>query len=168
MNPILALALQLETLRALIDELDDETYRTPTPPFGSGIGAHLRHSLDHVRALVDGWKADVVRYDVRARGTVVETDRREALRTLAALIERVGALDESDLEESVQVELVISAGGHTAVTASTLARELCFVTHHAVHHDALIGAQLRLRDLHVNSQFGLSPATRAFLGVQES
>ena len=168
MNPIVALTNHLRTLHELLGELGDDVYRTPAHPFGSGIGAHLRHSLDHVRALLDGWQADVVRYDVRERGTTVESERTAGIETLKALEERLQTLKESDLEESVQVEQVISADGAASVVASTLGRELIFVLHHAAHHDALIAAQLRLQNVQVDSQFGLSPATRAFLGVRES
>lgn len=161
MNPIDALQQQLARQEQLVSELSDEQYCMAAPSFQAGIGQHLRHSTDHVACLLDSWVKGIIRYDQRLRGTKIETQRLDCLQLLAQLKQRVSALRAQDLDRAVQVEHTVSAGGETAVLRSTLGRELIFVMHHAIHHDAQIAAQLRVREMYVDDDFGMAPATIA-------
>src|SRR5262245_14685293 len=88
-------------LRAILDQLLDvlrilsrDQYAARMGPlFSDGtVGGHVRHCLDHVRALVDGRGAGIVDYDHRVRGTNVETDPSAACGELARLIPAIHSL----------------------------------------------------------------------------
>jgi hypothetical protein len=72
--------------------LTNEQYgRRPVGPIGSSIGAHVRHCLDHVAALVWAVESEdlTVDYDRRQRGTVIEANRQAALDAMTALTSRL-------------------------------------------------------------------------------
>jgi hypothetical protein len=70
----------------------------------------------------------------------METQRRAALETIERLARDIRVLDGGRLASPVRVRVMISADGSTAELGSTLARELAFATHHAVHHQAMVRA----------------------------
>jgi uncharacterized damage-inducible protein DinB len=147
---------------SLLEVLDGESYRKPHPPFfASGIGAHLRHNLDHYRCFLDGlgtWKID---YDARERDERIETDRDYASRQLHEIIRELDKIFEADTEMPVLVKM--DSDGETELPAqwrrSTVGRELQFLVSHTVHHYALIAVLLRLHGLEPSEDFGCAPST---------
>ena len=160
--------LAIESLAALLDQLadvllglSDAQYSIrPVGVITSSIGAHLRHCLDHVRALLIQPNG-LLNYDHRDRGTPIESDRRAALAQVAALADALRALDTSRLEDPVRVPVTLNADGDTAVFDSTLGREITFVFSHTIHHNALISAMVKILGADVPHQFGYAPATLA-------
>jgi hypothetical protein len=159
-GPVLPLLELLDDMRAMIEQLDDDSYAAPAPGRSSGgIGGHVRHCLDHVRAFITATRSGLCAYDRRARGTGVETCRAVAQRLIDELSQHLADLSASNLESPLYVETQIDATGSTLVTLSSIGRELVFVTSHTIHHNAIVAKLLETRGVHMGARFGLAPAT---------
>ena len=83
----------LDQIACVISDLGDEAYTIrPSGPFEANIGGHVRHSLDHVGALLAGIDSGTVRYDDRQRGTDVETDSHAALAAIKRVSQTLATL----------------------------------------------------------------------------
>jgi hypothetical protein len=167
--------------RALLQALTPTPthYTAPCPLAGNAtIGQHLRHSLDHYArclAAAEAATATTIRYDRRARGTAVESDIGEAKQEVDRLIKAVKSLPDAALAAPVSAAFVLSSDGEgeEQPLASTLGRELGFVTHHAIHHHALIktmAGALGLEEVAGIEDFGMAPSTahyRRTAGAQQ-
>lgn len=158
-----ALAGALSELRGLLsNSLSDADYVRLQPPiFLASVGQHVRHVLDHARALVVGLPEGRLRYDERERGGEIETRRGLAITELAALEAAALALSEADGATPLIVEQIADPRQAPVHCSSTLERELIFVMHHGVHHHAMIAAILRGAGLAPPAEFGVAPATLA-------
>ena len=155
-----SLLFVLEELSALVHDLDPADYSArPGSPFESSVGAHVRHALDHVSALQALEKNQTITYDRRERGTDVEVDRDAALERISILAELVETLGLEEPDRAVEIEHMLSCDGQTTIIKSTLKRELVFVFHHLIHHNAMIANRLRLLDIELPAGFGFAPAT---------
>jgi hypothetical protein len=154
-----ALLELLDDMRSMIERIDDDSYAAPAPGrTGGGIGGHVRHCLDHVGAFVAGTRTGLCAYDRRARGTLVERCRASAIQRIDDLVRDLAHAG-TDLDVTVAVETQLDTRGTTAVTMSTLGRELVFVTSHTTHHNALIAHLLASHGVDMDERFGLAPAT---------
>lgn len=126
---------------------------------GGTIGKHIRHSLDHFRAALDGLQGTVIDYDHRARNVPMETDSRAALDAIDELRERLSCLSAEAGLEPVRVRVMLAGDGTETELKSTLGRELAFATHHAVHHNAMLGAIAAEFGIQTGSEFGKAPST---------
>lgn len=153
-----ALAARLRDLDALLGEIDDETYRWQPPGGISGtIGAHVRHCLDHVDAVL-AWRPGVpLSYDQRRRATSIEQDRAAGRQRL---LEVADLLEHWDGQAAALVlSLQITRDGAPVHAPTSLARELGFALQHTIHHQAVLAVLLASRHVHVPAGFGLAPAT---------
>ncbi|NGN97521.1 DinB family protein [Grimontia sp. S25] len=149
----------------LLHQLSDDQYQfVATPYLQSSIGQHMRHILDVFHAA----SAQDIDYDVRRRAHPVETDRKIAMSEWRQLCEWLESLSEADMDSAINVRHEVSLNRQAAATsASTLGRELAFVSSHAVHHFALIRVSLSAQKISVAETFGLAPATLShFRGEQ--
>lgn len=152
----------LDQLAGFVDGLSDECYAGPAScASGATIGQHTRHTLDHFNALLLKSGGGAVVYDRRDRGTSVETDRAEAGRQIGELRAAIGRLAASRLGDPVRVEVLPMPGAAEVEIETTLAREVAFVTHHAVHHLAIIGMIANEFDVCCPEGFGRAPSTVA-------
>src|SRR5439155_9438258 len=72
-QPTTALITILQQLQAVVGCLRDEQYAmNPVGVVNSSIGGHVRHCLDHVRALLSAIDTSSLDYDRRDRGTQIE------------------------------------------------------------------------------------------------
>ena len=163
----------LEQGLALVEALEDEDYTTAPPwstpprddgtrdartaPTWSSPAAHTRHLLDFVDCLLAGIDAQRVDYTARKRRTEVESSREGGRRALVHAIEGLERIRGLDAERRLEVR----PEPGQSFTRSTLARELQFVTGHAVHHHALIRMTLALRGIEVPAEYGVAPSTLA-------
>ena len=157
----------LEQGRALIEAIEDEDYveapsAIDTPDAVSNAwsspGAHTRHLLEFVGCLLRGLDARRVDYTARRRRADLETSRAAARREIADAIEglqRVRALPGDQA-------LVVRPEPEQDWTRSTLAREVQFVSSHAVHHHALIRMTLSHRGVEAPPEYGVAPSTLAY------
>jgi uncharacterized damage-inducible protein DinB len=163
-NPFALLAAALRQLAELLAATSDEQYvQRPVGVIPSSLGGHVRHCLDHFEALCSGAATGVMDYDDRARGTMVETDRSAALRSIRRLQDRVALLDASMLTRTVRVVSMLAGDGTSIEAPSSLGRELAFVLSHTVHHNALVAAMCRTLGIPIPERFGYAPSTVAHL-----
>jgi len=165
----------LEQGLALLERIGDEVYQSGPPPFArGGIGAHLRHVIDHYECFLAGLETGRVDYDLRERDAELERDRGRALHRLGDLRGSFERLAQRDVERPLavamdcgEVELERSPRQAPArVSAvwsdSSVARELAFLVSHTVHHYALVGAMLRLQGIEPGRDFGVAPSTLTY------
>ncbi len=128
--------------------------------FGSTIGGHMRHNIDHYDSFVRGLPTGEIDYDARVRDPEVETGLARATQRLEELISALEAINEKALESPVEV--IMDSGGDPALcgpTASSARRELQFLLSHTVHHYALIVVLCQLRGIETAPDFGVAPST---------
>lgn len=130
---------------------------------GGTIGKHIRHTLDHFRAVLDGAApGEVVDYDRRERHVPMETDPAAALGAIAALRERLLGVSERDIATAIRVRIMLAGDGSGTELDSTLGRELAFAAHHAVHHHAMLSAIAAEFGVVTAPEFGKAPSTICF------
>ncbi len=155
-----AVATCLDEIASVVESIDDVTFGTRRSDGVSGsIGAHVRHTIDHVAALVEPLSADVVDYDTRRRGTDVERHRRLAAAELRRLANGLESLTPVDEDRSVELSAVVEHNGQRVTARSTVGRELVFVLSHTVHHQAIIALLLADAGWRTSDRFGLAPST---------
>lgn len=146
-----ALVGQLQTAKDLIASLEDADYSG-----GAGsIGAHARHNLNFIEALISGVSSRSIDYSNRSRDRRIETERIAAIAKIDELIEKLDSLV-FDLE----MPLTITSEIDPAIRhSSSLGRELEFVISHTIHHHALIKERLQLAGWKFDEAFGVAPST---------
>jgi hypothetical protein len=162
-----ALAATLDQLLRLIATLDARQYQlNPVGVFESSIGAHVRHCLDHVDALLTSLMTGCLNYDLRQRGTDIETDPVAARLAIRRQQARLGSLSHASIEGDLSLSAIASPDRPTVLMGTTFGRELTYVLSHTVHHLALIAAIAKTMNLAVPERFGYAPATIAYLEAQ--
>lgn len=157
----------LAALQRAIEPLPPGEYIRPAGDafMGATVGGHVRHCLDHVAAIVDGWATRTLEYDRRARGTPVETDSRAAAAEGARLARGLRELRDHPVGAPLEVVLIVRPGEPAQRVGSTLGRELAFALSHTIHHQATIRGVMTLRGHELSGPFGLAPATIAHQGT---
>jgi uncharacterized damage-inducible protein DinB len=160
-NAFGALSDLLRQMATVVSHLAPEEYTDSGVPGISGsIGGHVRHSLDHVRALERGLELGFVDYDLRRRHTPVEHDREAAVLALMAAASRIQAVTEAACDRRVVVRSLVAADGRTIEAVSSVARELAFVISHTIHHNAHVALLAhRLGSCRLPPRFGVAPST---------
>jgi uncharacterized damage-inducible protein DinB len=150
----------LDQALELLAQLDDETYRRPYPPmFNSGIGAHLRHVLDHYRSFLDGIASRRIDYDARARDPRIESDCDHAASIVREIVAGLAAVPDAGTSLLVKMDSDERAEPVADWQRSSVGRELQFLVSHTVHHYALIAVLLRLHGIAPEEEFGCAPST---------
>jgi hypothetical protein len=171
LNNAITLEGQLETIqqaKAFLLGLTAENYQFVIKPhFASSAGAHMRHILDHYSALKDGLSKGLVNYNKRNRYSNVETCPQSALlqwQDIEKWIIEVSQLD-ADMPITVVCETSVYETKNTH-TKSTLARELVFVSSHAIHHFSLMAVINSLLGNKDEANFGVAPSTATYTRQQ--
>lgn len=151
-----------------------QVYARPCPLVQASIGQHIRHSMDHLeRAVMAAATLDVkvLNYDKRERGGLDEHDWDEAKarieRVDQALQDLVSSASHIPMMLDHQVEAIFMLSGDSELEyclPSTIAREMGFAAHHAIHHLAMLRiiatksiGQLNAAEL--PEDFGRAPST---------
>jgi hypothetical protein len=170
-NNAMALEGQLETVQQAKDfllGLSAEHYQVVIKPhFASSAGAHMRHILDHYLALKDGLSQGFINYNKRNRYSNVESCPQTALlqwQDVEKWLIEVSLLD-ADTLLIVVCEASVNKTQNTQ-TKSTLARELVFVSSHAVHHFSLLAVINSLLGNKDEINFGIAPSTATYVRQQ--
>jgi len=163
------LAELLRELAGVVSQLSASQYTERCGlAFSNGaIGGHVRHCLDHIRALLDGYSAGIVDYDHRARGTNIETDPNSARDEIRRLRRIADDLAVVSADTPLQVAVIPTRDGASLELRSTLGRELSFVLSHTIHHNAMIKGMALHLGIALPSAFGYAPSTLAHLESTE-
>lgn len=168
MNLLQANCELLQQGNALLSRHDYRTYNASDPAsYGSGIGAHFRHVLDHYRSFLDGLESGLIDYDNRVRNTTEERDLDVVLESLSQIRMRLEVV-EVDVATSVRVKVCASIVGEDLHSESSLGRELQFLVSHTVHHYALIAIASRMQGIYPEEGFGVAPSTLKYLSSVNS
>jgi uncharacterized damage-inducible protein DinB len=158
-GPLVAI---LRQLAGLVDSLTDAQYTLkPVGVVPSSIGGHVRHSLDHIDALLGGLAGGAVNYDQRRRGTDVELCRRAALEAMRRQERQLLTGRWVPGEQPLRLSVLLTPAGPPVTVTTTLDRELAFVLSHTIHHNSLIGVMARLLGVPLPDDFGYAPSTLA-------
>lgn len=164
MTPAAPLRDALRQLAGVIRDLDDAQYtRPPRNGFTGSVGAHVRHCLDHVEALLGAAVTGSLDYDDRKRGSPIETDRMRALAAIGRMETELTSLAADAMRRPVTVASLISPDLPPARLESSLGRELAYVISHTTHHNALIGCLVAAMGRPVPDRFGYAAATLAWM-----
>lgn len=171
LNNAVTLEVHLETVqqaKKFLRDLTAENYQLVIKPhFASSAGAHMRHILDHYLALQDGLSQGLVNYNKRNRYSSVETCPQTALlewQKVEQWLTQVSQLD-ADMPLAVASEISVNKTQNTQ-TQSTLARELVFVSSHAIHHFSLLAVINSLLGNKDEDNFGVAPNTATYIRQQ--
>ena len=154
----------VEVLRqgeSLLDSLSDGIYTRKLPAvFGSTIGEHYRHCLDHFQSLLQGLDADGINYDQRERNPRIENDCTFALAETHRILCAFGSIPTQFLDCPINVRSKVNYELDAApLIGSTVAREFMYAVAHAIHHYALIAVMCGMLDVPVPVGFGVAPST---------
>ena len=125
----------------------------------SSIGAHIRHNLDFITALLCGVAGGRIDYNVRQRDPRIESDRVYAIEQMMSACERLRNLTSWRLASPV---IVRSEVNERVWHTSSVSREIEFLHSHTVHHYALVKWLLNEASESVGASFGVSPSTLRF------
>jgi hypothetical protein len=156
-----AIADVLHQGESLLNSLCDEDYRHKVPVvFGSTVGGHYRHCLDHFQSLLQGLDADEINYDHRERNPRIETDRNFALAETQRILRGFTSISTPYLNCPINVRSKVNYELDAAPSiGSTVGRELMYAVAHAIHHYALIAVMCGMLEVPVPAGFGVAPST---------
>src|SRR5215469_5608042 len=156
-----AVAEVLRQGESLLNALSDKEYTLKLPSvFGSAVGEHYRHCLDHFQCLLQGLEADQINYDHRERNQRIEIDRNFALAETQRILCGFASIPTPFLDCPINVRSKVNYEFDAAPSiGSTVGRELMYAVAHAVHHYALIAVMCRMLEVSVPAGFGVAPST---------
>lgn len=139
--------------------ISPEMYVHPCPAvFGSTIGGHFRHNLDHYTAFRRDFDTGSVDYDARDRDTAIETDPAAACALMGSLKDWFASMDPDALDRELRIRM--DDGGDSTWSRTTARRELQFLLSHSIHHYALIvSIAARQGSGEFPVGFGVAPST---------
>jgi len=152
---------QLRTLRRQIEGLPADIYCAARGPSSGSIGEHVRHVLDHVRALLDGMRKASFTYDARLRGTRVELEPQCAADEIVRICVAVEQLDDVPMDRAITLIALTDRDRWQAEVQTSIGRELTFVMQHTVHHCAMVAILLESTGRAVPPRFGYAASTPA-------
>lgn len=144
----------LHQLADLLQRLPGPAYRQPLAVLhGHSAGQHTRHILEFYQCLFNDLEAGVVNYDARLRNPLLESDPETAVVTLERIARQLAALPE---EAPLRLETE-----EADPVSTSLARELCYLVEHTVHHLAILKIALNaaLPDFFIPETFGVAHST---------
>jgi hypothetical protein len=143
-----ALAEVLHQGELLLDSLKDEEYTRKVPNvFGSTVGGHYRHCLDHLQSH-------------RQRDPRIENDRTFALAETHRILRAFASISRPFLDCPINVRSKVNYELNAApLIGSTVGRELMYAVAHTIHHYALIAVICTMLEIPVPAAFGVAPST---------
>jgi uncharacterized damage-inducible protein DinB len=150
----------LRQLAGVIQRLDDRQYaQKPVGVIESSVGGHVRHCLDHVRALLAAAETGHLDYDHRERDTPIESLRRCAIAAIDDVIHALNGLPRFVITRPLSVSVSMSSDEPPVSVLSSVGRELAYVLSHTIHHNAIVNAMVKTLGAWVPERFGYAPST---------
>ena len=164
-----AIAEVLRQGESLLNSVSDGEYTRKLPNvFGSTVGEHYRHCLDHFQSFLQGLDADEIDYDHRERNPRIEKDRHFALAETQRILHGFASLSRPYLDCPINVRSTVNYGLDAAPSiGSTVGRELMYAVAHAIHHYALIAVMCGVLEVPVPAGFGVAPSTLQYHAEQQ-
>ena len=120
-----------DQLKYLITHVSAAVYAQPVPALsGSTMGEHVRHILEMLQALTDGYPQSSVNYEGRARRRQLEQDPQAAALLADQLLQALP-------EENKTLQILSEPAGSSNLSSNYF-RELAYVLEHTIHHMALL------------------------------
>lgn len=152
----------------LLERMGDDQFSQPVDAFyGSSVGGHLRHCVEHYLSFLAGLDSGRVDYDDRKRDAILEARTKAASSALSGIVESLERLPERSPPVGILVKMDCG-DDDIEWQPSTAGRELQFLVSHTVHHFAMIGGICRAIEVELDEDFGVAPSTlrhRAALGA---
>lgn len=163
-----AIAEVLHQGESLLNSLTNGEYTRKLPAaFGSTIGGHYRHCLDHFQSLLQGLDADEINYDHRDRNPRIENDRNFALAETQRILRGFASISTPYLECPINVRSKVNYELDAApLIGSTVGRELMYAVAHTIHHYALIAVMGGMLEVAIPAGFGVAPSTLQYHAEQ--
>jgi DinB family protein len=163
-----AVAEVLRQGESVLNALSNEDYTRKMPSvFGSAVGEHYRHCLDHFQSLLQGLDADEINYDHRQRNLRIESDCEFALAETHRLRRAFASIPTPFLDCPINVRSKINYElDNAALIGSTVGRELMYAVAHAIHHYALIAVICGMLEVPIPTGFGVAPSTLKYYAEQ--
>ena len=154
---------QLKSLNNLLLLLNDKKYNQKIAFLGNAsIGSHIRHIVELLKCVTEGYKVGTVDYLNRVRNLLIENDKAFALQEINDLSEKV-------IQSDKQMKIAIECNENNIpnFVNSSYFREIVYNSEHAIHHLALIKVALREMKLEiVTDDFGMAYSTIKYLASQ--
>ncbi|MBN8667115.1 MAG: hypothetical protein J0M30_06375 [Chitinophagales bacterium] len=147
----------LRLLEASITELTEEQFVQKIDTLsGATIGQHIRHILEMMVCLEEGYAYGTVNYEHRKRDIQIETQREIAIQTLHRILQNLHPQDkdltlEAGFDELSDTPLLFQTNYY---------RELAYNLEHAIHHMALIKIGIRaVSTIELPKGYGVASST---------
>lgn len=151
----------------LLSDLGDHTYsRVAGPPFGTSIGQHYRHVLEHFQCFLEGLNGGEINYDARRRDRRLETEVKFASVTSCEILQALQHCTDQELARECKATTSLGYNSEASSFDSNTARELAYCIGHAVHHYAIIRFVATGIGVSVSNQFGFAPSTLKYKAAQ--
>ena len=145
---------QIESLHSLLKVLTDDQYVTKIIHLRDAtIGAHVRHSIELLQCVRDGYSINKIDYVNRYRNLEIEKNKLLAQNLLIELKETI-------YSEDKELQLINEQANLNTPIKTTYFREIVYNTEHTIHHLALIKVALLELNLNiVDENFGMAYST---------
>lgn len=158
----------LDQVTQLITACDGPLYNEPAPNSQSGVGKHVRHILDHFLALQSGVEHLEIDYNQRHRESAIENTPALALELIHSFEYWLQHAELPAEDASLRVISEISLSSEQTLSfQSSLARELCYLINHTVHHVAYAKLVAMALGLSLDAKLGVAPSTATYLRQQQ-
>jgi hypothetical protein len=155
MQVIKSINTNLSQVQTVIEALSNEQYSKPLRVLsGSSIGQHVRHIIDSLQCMIEGYNSGTINYENRKRDRQVENDIATAVEYIINIINTIE-------KENKEIALNVSYATGSKITIPTnYYRELAYNLEHIIHHMAIIRIGVtETTTLELTEEFGIAPAT---------
>ncbi len=128
-------------------------------PNHDAIGSHMRHCLDYFVCLLRGLEGGLVDYDARDRDSRVASDPVHFSNCLQEALDHLLEACSGGLDRPLRLRQTVAADGRSWTVATTLERELTFLSGHCVHHLAITSLLAQLMGVTVSPELGKAYST---------
>jgi hypothetical protein len=155
MQVINCLNTSLLQLQTVIEALSNEQYSKPLGVLSnSSIGQHVRHIIDSLQCMNEGYDSGKINYENRKRDRQIETN---IVTAVEYIIEIRKKLEKGNKEIALDVSY---ATGSKITIPTNYYRELAYNLEHIIHHMAIIRIAItETTTLELAEEFGIAPAT---------
>ncbi|HET9056011.1 MAG TPA: hypothetical protein VFN30_04100 [Chitinophagaceae bacterium] len=147
-------------LAETINQLSNEQYAKPCASLNNAtIGQHVRHIIELLQCLENGYVTGVVNYEKRKRDLTIETDREVASSLLHELYKNLNKENKEIRLES----LYDDTSSELVVVLTNYYREIIYNLEHTIHHMALIRIGVNeVSVLDLPEDFGVASSTMRY------